>query len=200
MLVKSKKEFIKLSVQTNILFSFVTILILGSYSLAFGQTSATCSNPSGRISCESRQAAVCDSTTGRVDGTCKTPPRRGMTIDEIRAWLLSFLFNKEVSVGDIRGNSEYQQILRERRIESGGRRITFELPRELDNSPVIETPTSPDKPLQPQQPNPTPDPSIPPILQGDPKVDRPPIIPVSPNRPDSSQKAPPNEEAQDNPL
>jgi hypothetical protein len=155
-----------LSVRIKLMLSAGSIILfLSVCSASRAQTSANCGNPpGGRISCESRQAAICRVTsTGQVLGVCTTPQHSGSLL-EIGAEVLSMIFRRSIGVDDIRKDKGYQKILRERSLRSGGERITFRLPGDTGRStdrgfPWLEdeSPSKPGKDMgQPLSPPSTP--------------------------------------------
>lgn len=124
-----------------------------SLSVIQGQTSVSCdSPPGGQINCETRQAAVCKVSEGKVYGECSTP-RRGMTLDEIRAWILSAIFGKKVTVREIQENPQYKRAIDEGRIEAEGARFTFAVPDVSDNPLEPSEPSNPAKPPNSEKPS-----------------------------------------------
>lgn len=135
---------------------FVLVLFSSSVSVIHAQTQVSCdSPPGGRIICERQQAAVCTVKEGQVYGQCSTPGR-GMTPDDIRVWILSAIFGREVKVNEIRENPEYQRAVIQGRVEREGARFRFALPEQIDNPERGER-SSPPKPTNSNKPPTPPD-------------------------------------------
>jgi hypothetical protein len=144
-----------LNVQTKFRMDlFALVLFFSSLSVVQGQTTGvSCdSPPGGRIDCERRQAAVCRVSEGKVYGVCSTP-RHGMTLDEIRAWILSAIFGKKVTVREVRENQQYQRAINEGRVEAEGARFTFTVPDLIDNPLEPSDPSNPAKPPNSEKPS-----------------------------------------------
>jgi hypothetical protein len=169
-------ECIKLSVQIKFsLCASTLILLCGAISIASGQTSASCASPPGKISCEGGQAAICDATSGQFEGYCKTPAS-GKSLDELRAWVLEYIFGAKISAQDVLQNPQYQLILEKGEVTSGGRRITFQLPVSSNSTdPAAHVPSPvlhPDPTMTLPAPSDAPPVSENPVLMDDKASDR----------------------------
>lgn len=114
-----------------------------------------CDRPPGeRISCENRQAAICKVQDGHVYGYCQTPPN-GKTRSEIEAWILSFIFDRTITVTEVQENQLFQSVLRRSYAEVGNAKIRFSIP-DVSNSTAPSDPIprsnpilNPSKPVKP---------------------------------------------------
>jgi len=144
----------------------LVVLLVGIWSSALGQRSIDCAAPpGGRITCEEKQAAICNVDKGAVLGVCETP--QGKSKLEIDIWFLKLIYGQDVSPVEYRdqyqGNKRFQDMLKSGRID--GTNIRFSLPYPTESSP----PDRPTDSTRPTRPSPSDDPRKPSTQTGAPK-------------------------------
>lgn len=112
-------------------FALLLVVVLSACSQPARASNAVCPAPvGGQVTCEDGQLAYCkvNKDTG-VDAGCRTPPKN-LSTRETKAWTLSQVLGKEVSVEDT-SKPEYANILRKGTASIEGSTVSFKVPTDV---------------------------------------------------------------------
>jgi hypothetical protein len=101
--------------------------MLASLEVHASNTAGCVDPPGGRITCENSQAAFCKVIQGKVDGYCKTPPRR-LAGHELSAWVLSEATGERISADAIKADP-YATVLQNRQWRTTDSAVRFSMPK-----------------------------------------------------------------------